>query len=214
MNIQIKTFYFNPLRECTYVVWDDTCQCVIIDPGCNGANEFSRLASFVESNGLKPVKVLLTHGHFDHVLALKETADKWNLEVCINKADIPWVRRAAGSCSIFGLEITPFTDTTTDVDDGDTVTFGNTTLQVIATPGHSRGGVCYFEPEEKVLFCGDTLFAGSIGRTDLGDGDYEVLMHSINTKLAPLPAGTAIYPGHGPSSTLSYELMTNPFLQG
>ena len=210
--MEIKTFYFNPLRECCYLAWDDTRECVIIDPGNYGERELQRIKDFVAEHQLKPVKILLTHGHFDHVLGLEDVHRTWQLEAWLHDQDI--LVRSSEWCIQLGLSWQPFTGMIHDIADGDTITFGNTTLQVLATPGHTPGGVCFLNEKDGIVFTGDTLFAGSIGRTDHDGGDYEQLIHSIEHKLMPLDGDVMVLPGHGPASSIGYERATNPFLHG
>lgn len=210
--MEIKTFYFNPIRECCYVAWDDTKECVIIDPGCYGQREFRRLVDFVTAKELKPVKVLLTHGHFDHILALAETAAEWPVEVMIHPADRALLPESVKWGRQIGLTLTPYEGPVTDLADGDSIRFGETELKVLGTPGHTPGGVCFYDEKDAVLFSGDTLFAGSIGRTDFAYGDYDCLIDSIAHKLMPLDGDTTVLPGHGPATSIGYERSTNPFL--
>lgn len=211
--MEIKTFYCNPLRECSYVAWDETKECVIIDPGFYGDRERQRLYHFVEERQLKPVKILLTHGHFDHILGLEAAARLWNLDAWIHPDDREQMVTSGQWCRELGLAFQPFSGQLHDLADGDTVTFGATALRVLGTPGHTRGGVCFLNEEAGVLFTGDTLFAGSIGRTDHPGGDYDQLMESIQRKILPLDGEIAVLPGHGPASSIGYERVTNPFLQ-
>ena len=211
--MEIKTFYFNPLRTCCYVAWDGTGDCVIIDPGCYGDREFARLEDFVHQRGLNPVMILLTHGHFDHTLGLEKTARRWKVPVMLNPGDEALMVTSGEWCRELGLEFNPFTGKTTPLEDGQKLTFGETTFEVLSTPGHTPGGVCFLCHEAGVLFTGDTLFAGSIGRTDHLGGDYDRLIESIVGKIIPLDGEIAVLPGHGPSSTVGYERVTNPFIQ-
>jgi len=211
--MEIKTFYFNPLRECCYVAWDETKECVIIDPGCYGERELKRLQNLVEEKQLKPVKILLTHGHFDHILGLEGAARLWNLDVWVHPDDREQMVTSGQWCRELGLSFQPYSGKLHDIADGDTVTFGTTTLKVLGTPGHTRGGVCFLNEEAGVLFTGDTLFAGSIGRTDHPGGDYDQLIESIHRQILPLDGDITVLPGHGPASSVGYERVTNPFLQ-
>ncbi|MDD2595203.1 MAG: MBL fold metallo-hydrolase [Bacteroidales bacterium] len=211
--IQVKVFYFNELRVCCYVVWDETKECVIIDPGCFSDNELSRLVKFVNDNDLKPVKLLLTHGHFDHVMGLADVAHQWNLTTYVHPDDIGQIKRATRYCSMFGWKIKEPDTERIDLQDNQEVTFGNSKLEVIHTPGHTQGGVCFYNEEQNILFSGDTLFAGSIGRTDHPGGNYDQLMKSIRTKIMILPENTTVYPGHGLETTIGQEIKSNPFLQ-
>ena len=210
--MEIKTFYFNPIRTCCYVAWDETKECVIVDPGCNGQREFQRIVDFISLKELKPVKVLLTHGHFDHILGVADVAAAWPVEVCLNPADRPLLARSAEWARELGLEMKPYDGPYTDLADGDVVRFGNTELTVLATPGHTRGGVCFLCKKDNVLFSGDTLFAGSIGRTDFEEGDLDRMLESIASKLLTLDGDTTVLPGHGPATSIGYERSTNPFL--
>jgi glyoxylase-like metal-dependent hydrolase (beta-lactamase superfamily II) len=212
--MEIKIFYFNPLRECCYLAWDDTKECVIIDPGNYGERELQRMKDFVAERGLKPVKILLTHGHFDHVLGLEVVSRTWNLDTWLHPADRDLLARSIEWCVQLGLEFRPFTGQFHDLADGDIIEFGHTVLKVLATPGHTPGGVCFFNEQDGVLFTGDTLFAGSIGRTDHVGGDYDQLIDSINQKILPLDGNVTVLPGHGGSSSIGYERATNPFLHG
>lgn len=212
--IEIKTFYFNDLRVCCYIVSDTTSECVVIDPGCSSESELKRVEKYFADNSLTPVKILLTHGHFDHVMGLADVAEKWNLKTYMHEGDIPQIERAKQYCAMFGIDINdPDKVEREYIKDGDIITFGNSELRVIATPGHTKGGVCYYNAEKGVLFSGDTLFASSIGRTDHPGGDYDELIGSITTKLTPLPPQSVVLPGHGPSTTIGDEVRHNPFLQ-
>ena len=211
--MEIKTFYFNPLRECSYVAWDATGECVIIDPGCYGERELGRLTDFIGGNRLKPVKILLTHGHFDHILGLSGVAAAFpEAEVYVNPLEEGQMKRSVEWCANLGLAFTPYSGPRHDLADGDTVCFGETRLKVLSTPGHTEGGVCFYCEEDAVLFSGDTLFAGSIGRTDHIGGDYDQIIRSIVTKLMPLDGDVRVLPGHGPATSIGYERTTNPFI--
>lgn len=210
--METKIFYFNPLRECCYVLWDGSSGCAFIDPGCSSETEFQRLKGFVDEKGLRPEKIFLTHGHFDHIYALRRCLEEWQVEVCIHEADIPLANQAAEIAASLGLELRQPNCEYHTVADGDTVSFGESTLKVIATPGHTQGCVCYYDSSAGLLFSGDTLFEGSVGRTDLPGGDFATLQGSLRI-LAALPAETRVYPGHGHSTTIGAEKVSNPFMR-
>ena len=211
--IQIKTFYFNDLRECTYVLWDETLECIIIDPGCYSSSERERLVKFIVSENLKPVKIVNTHGHFDHIMGNAFVATEWGIKTHIHPQDKPHLERAQKYSELFGYSIEQPPLDTIDIDDGDKITLGNSFVTVMHTPGHTRGGVSLYNLEEKFVITGDALFAGSIGRTDLPGGDYDQLMESLLGRLVKLGNDFKVYPGHGPVTTIGQELDTNPFLR-
>ena len=211
--LNIKVFYFNDLRECTYVVWDETNECVIIDPGCHSESEKGRLEKFIETNGLKPTMLLNTHGHFDHIMGNAFVAKRWNIITHIHSGDNSYLERCAGYGEMFGYKIDEAPRNTIGLADGQILKIGNSYLKVMHTPGHSRGGVCFYNEEDKIIFSGDSLFAGSIGRTDLPGGDYDQLMESLLDRLVKLGDEYKVYPGHGPETTIGDELSTNPFLR-
>ncbi len=211
--IQRKTFYFNDLRTCCYILWDGTSEAVIVDPGCYSDSEKDRIVKFVEKNGLKPVKLVNTHGHFDHVMGNRFVADKWGLKTYIHPEDKGQLERSASYCEMFGYKIdAPYYDTE-DLAEGEPLTFGNSSLEVMHTPGHTMGGVALYSKEDGFILTGDSLFAGSIGRTDLPGGDYDMLMESLLKKIVTVEPDTVVLPGHGPETTIAHEMNTNPFLR-
>ena len=195
------------------VLWDETKEAVIVDPGCYTDTEKKRVERFIEDNSLKPVKVLLTHLHFDHVLGLDFVTKRWNIDTYLNPDDKEQAAFVPRFCEMMGYVTPPLPEKTIDIHDGDIVRFGRSELKVIATPGHTRGGVCFYSKENNFLISGDTLFAGSIGRTDHPSGDYDALMKGIMTKLLPLGDNVEVLPGHGYLTTIGEERLKNPFLQ-
>lgn len=208
---EIKTFYFNLLRECTYLVSASSGECVIIDPGCADENEAERLERYVNEHGLRPRKVLLTHGHFDHIIGIPYVDNKWKMEFYAHRNEISLFPRYFEEGKLVGFPFAGVMPAVNEVTDGELITFGDVSLKVLETPGHSYGGVCYYNEKDKVLFAGDTLFQGSIGRTDLYMGDTEQLLTSIRSKLLVLDDDVVVYPGHGYPTTIGEERRFNPF---
>ena len=210
--LNIKVFVFNEIQENTVVLFDETKECVIIDAGCNSEIEQLQLSNYIVENGLKPVMLLNTHGHFDHVMGNAYLARKYSLSPMMHRGDLNKVENAVTYVSAFGLQMENPPTPKTFLEDGQVLNFGNTEFKVIHTPGHSEGGVCFYFEKENLLVAGDTLFRGSIGRTDLPGGDYDELMQSIHNKLLTLPGETRVICGHGPGTTIGQEAMSNPFL--
>ncbi|MDP6909581.1 MAG: MBL fold metallo-hydrolase [Flavobacteriales bacterium] len=211
--MELRTFVFNPFQENTYLIWDDQKNCAIIDPGCSDEHEQNQLASFIEDNGLRPIKLLNTHCHVDHVLGNKFLADKYGLKLEMNEGDVPVLNAVPNYGASFGFNTGEMVEPSIFLTHGDTVSVGSVELQVIHTPGHSPGGICFYHEPTKQVIVGDTLFYGSIGRTDLPGGNHAQLIESIKTKLLTLPADVQAYSGHGPSTNIGFEKTNNPFLQ-
>lgn len=209
----IKTFYFNELRTACYLLWDNTKECAIVDPGCATTGEQLRLAKFIEENTLQPKMLINTHGHFDHVMGNAFVSKKWNLQTHLSKKDISELEKACSYGSYFGYEFEQPPLNIIDINDGDVLQFGNTTLECRLSPGHTQGGTILYNKAENYLITGDSLFKGSIGRTDLPGGDYDMLAKSLKEVILKFPSETVVYPGHGPETTIAEEIIENPFLQ-
>ena len=208
--MQLATLIFNPIGENTYLVWDETKECIIIDAG-NMANSENRiLAEMIEARGLKPVMAVNTHGHFDHTGGVKFICEEYGAKfACSSKDDFLMSRQPS---TMYGLQCNPVPEIDIDLDKCDELKFGNTTLRVIKTPGHTPGHVSLYDEGTKSLFTGDTLFRESIGRTDLPGGDYSWIMRSILEQLVPMGDDVTIYPGHEGESTIGHEVLYNPFI--
>lgn len=210
--MKIACLQFNPIQENTYIVWDDTRECIVIDAGNSSARENTALDNFITKNELKPVMAVNTHGHFDHTLGVGHLKATYGVPFALSFKDKFLLEAASASGSVFGMTIPPLPMPEIDLDATPEVKFGTTTLRVIPTPGHTPGHVALFCEQNKALFTGDTLFRESIGRTDLPGGDYSWIMRSILDNLLPLGDEVKVYPGHGPETTIGHESIYNPFI--
>jgi glyoxylase-like metal-dependent hydrolase (beta-lactamase superfamily II) len=210
--IQIKQFVFNPFQENTYVVYDDTKECVIVDAGCYSNGEQDELTGFIKLKGLKPKYAVNTHGHVDHIMGNAFVKEEYGVEILGNPEDLLLLESAIQHALMFGIGLDSVPSFDGYINHGDTIRFGNSQLGVIHTPGHSRGGICLLSEEGNFVIAGDTLFRGSIGRTDLPGGNFDQLIESITKRLLPLGDDVIVYSGHGETSTLGWERNNNPFL--
>ena len=211
MNIRI--FQVNLFQENATVVWKDGPECVVIDPGCYTNGEFDNLADFVSSKGLRPEAILLTHGHPDHVFGVKRCQDLWHCPVYLSAEDQKVLENGCTVSVGLGLKRPDISFAYHDISDGEVIEAAGFRFKVIRTPGHTPGGSCFLEEDEKVIFTGDTLFAGTIGRTDLMYGDYDSEIVSVMEKLMVLDSDIEIRPGHGSPSNIGHERTHNPFLE-
>lgn len=210
--ISIQSFTFGPFQENTYVLFDESKDCIIIDPGCYDHYEQNELAAFIDNNGLKPVKLINTHCHLDHVFGNGFVAKKYDLKLEINKHDKIVLDAYMTTAGLYNLRAEPSPAPSVYLDEGDIVKFGNSKLEILFTPGHSPGSITFYNHEQKFMIVGDVLFYGSIGRTDLPGGDYDTLINSIKDKLFSLGDDFKVYNGHGPTTTIGFERKNNPFL--
>lgn len=211
--ITVKTFPCNQLQENTYVVSDDTRECVIIDCGAYYEEEFQAIQNYIETQQLKPVHLLATHGHFDHNFGNNFIFETYGLKVEISADDAYLINDLPGQFeSMIGVPLRrqyPEVDHFFEADE--TIRFGHHTFDILKTPGHTPGGVTFYNKEESIAFTGDTLFRMSIGRTDFDRGSYKDIMDSLHNVIAKLPPDTVIFSGHGPKTTLAEELRYNPY---
>jgi hydroxyacylglutathione hydrolase len=209
--MEIFKFVFSPIEVNTYILADNSGVCAIIDCGCYNKKESDALAAFIEKKKLRPVLLLNTHCHLDHIFGNKFILEKFNLKPFSCELDEENRKDAAEHAKLFGLEmdIPPVPDHF--IVDNEIITFGTTDLVSLHVPGHSPGSIAFYSEQNECVFTGDALFAGSIGRTDLPGGDFDTLIRSITGKLFVLPASTVVYPGHGRETTIDREMKTNPF---
>lgn len=213
--IKVERFVCNPIRENTYVVSDSSKECVIIDCGAWYDEEKEAIKEYINGNGLTPKHLIATHGHVDHHLGDKFVYDTWGLKPEVNGSDAKFIQvlpqHAYDVCGIDGLTADDFAPVGKWLTGADTIKFGTHEFTILETPGHSPGGVAYYCAEEKVLFTGDTLFRGTIGRTDIGGGSMFMIIQSLRM-LSQLPDDVVVYPGHGESTTIGNEVAANPYL--
>lgn len=209
--MEIKRVVFNPFRENTYLVWDATNEAIVIDAGNMSESENAMFKELISSLGVKPVMAVNTHGHFDHTQGVKWLKEEYGVEFACSSKDKFLIDASSGGV-VYGLKCNEVPEIDVDLDVNDVVSFGDTQLRVIKTPGHTPGHVVLFNEKERVLFTGDTLFKESIGRTDLPGGDYSWIMKSILEEVVPLGDDVVIYPGHEDSSTIGHETLYNPFI--
>ena len=212
--LQFEQFVFNPFGENTYVVYDEESkECVIIDPGCSSAGEENELFGFIDSHRLKPLMVVNTHGHIDHILGNEAVKKRYGIKVAAHPNVKNDFLRSRQQAQFFGM---PFSGDCAlpdvDLEDGEIIKIGESTLEVISTPGHAIGSISLYAEIEGWVFTGDALFCRSIGRTDLPGGNYEQLRTNIIERLFHLPDDTEVYSGHGESTTIFDERRFNMFL--
>ena len=209
----IKSFVFSPFQENTYIVYDETNEAVIIDPGCYDDAEKQELSKFIATNKLQVKRLLNTHLHIDHQFGNHFVAETYNLlpEVC--KEDEFLLERIESQYQMFGLKMEGKAQKLGEyIVENQLIKFGNSQFISLYVPGHSPGSMAFYSEENALVFSGDVLFRGSIGRTDLPGGDYAQLIQSIQHNLLILPDSTVVYSGHGPSTTIGYEKLNNPYL--
>lgn len=213
--LHIQKFVVNMIQENCYVVNDETREAVIVDDGAYYPEEKLAIEKYINENGLKPVLLIDTHAHFDHIMGNKALFDRFGLKARFSSADAELydavdtqIEQIMGM-HLENVEVGPSGDF---IREGDVLTFGSHALSVISTPGHTRGGLCFYCKEENVLFSGDSLFRGSIGRTDLPGGDGKALISALNNKILTLPDETQVLTGHGPATDVRTEKTINPYL--
>jgi len=210
--ITLKNFVFNELEVNAFVLNDESGACLIVDPGCKNPAQQQNLKKYITGNSLRPECIVLTHGHFDHVAGVAWTKNEFSCPVLMHRDDLFLIRDAVQHASLFGIkmEAPPLPDRY--LEGGDSIKLGTTGISILHVPGHSPGSICLYMASDNLLICGDVLFKGSIGRTDLPRGNYHDLIASIRGKLFPLGDDVAFIPGHGPMSTFGFERRNNPFV--
>jgi len=210
--IHIKSFVCNPFQENTYLLYDDTKECVIIDPGMYTGTEQNAVVRFISENNLKPTLLLNTHCHIDHVLGNKFVFDTYGLLPQFHEGELPVITSVSAYAAPMGIqyEVSPLPSSY--LAETGTIKFGNSILELVFAPGHSPAHLCFYSAEDRFLIGGDVLFYRSIGRTDLPGGNHNQLLTSIRESIFKLPDDCTVYPGHGPETTIGFEKLNNPFL--
>jgi hydroxyacylglutathione hydrolase len=208
----VKCFTFNPFQENTYIVYDETNTCVIIDPGMYDETEQEILTNFIESKKLTPVLLLNTHCHIDHIFGNAFVKNTFDIPFHAHVLETENIQRAVSYAHMFGVSMKSSPMPDVYIEPGETIQWGNTVFETLFTPGHSAGSVCFYDKQHHYVISGDVLFQNSIGRTDLPGGNYNTLIESITTQLMLLPEDTLVYSGHGPETTIGEEKANNPFL--
>lgn len=210
--IQIKIFPFNPFQCNSYVLWDESKEAIIIDASFSSEQEYQEIVKLMQFEGLTLKGVYNTHCHFDHCFGASFIKEYHQMDYAAHKDGIMFTENAAKQAAVYGMQIDEILPPKIFIDEGESIKFGNSELEILNTPGHADGSLCFVSNSDHFVITGDVLFRESIGRTDLPTGNLDVLLESINTKLFELPGDYVVYPGHGPQSTIAHEQANNPFL--
>ena len=208
----IKSFTFSPIQENTYILYNETNEAIIIDPGCYFDEEKDAIKKFLQQKQLTPTLLLNTHCHLDHVFGNKFIAEEYNLTLKTHPKEKPMLQMAAASGLMYNLPFDSYAGEIISLVEGDVIKLGEDELKVIEVPGHSPGHICFYCEKQGFLIGGDVLFQNSIGRTDLPGGNHNQLISNIKEKLLILPDEVIVYSGHGPETTIGYEKKNNPYL--
>lgn len=210
--LHIKSFEFSPIRENTYLIYNELNECLVIDPGMYFDEEKDELAEYILRQGLKPVRLLNTHCHLDHVFGNKFIAEQYGLILEIHLNEQVLLDYAPTAGLMYNLPFDNYQGEVRYLQEGERIRIGEDELQIILAPGHSPGSLCFYCDKQGFLIGGDVLFQRSIGRTDLPGGNFDTLARSIRTQLYTLPDATIVYPGHGPATSIGDEKKFNPFV--
>ena len=211
--LNVQSFTFNPVQENTYLLYNEERLCCIIDPGCYFASEEIELRNFIELHQLTPKYLLNTHCHLDHIFGNRFIHKTYGLVLQLHKLEKQVLELGPVSGQMWQLPFDNYDGDLKFIDESDKINLGNDELEILFTPGHSPGHICFYDRASRFLIGGDVLFNGSVGRTDLPGGDFATLEQSIKTKLYTVPEDVIVYPGHGDSTTIGDEMKTNPFVK-
>jgi len=210
--IQMEIFTFNPFQENTYVLFDETGEAIIIDPGMHTVSEEAQIKAFISSQNLKPIAIVYTHAHIDHVMGVEWCRSEYNIPFWLHKLDLVNLEALPIKAQMFGVSMESVADPDQFINEGEKISFGNSELDVLFTPGHSPGHVVFIDHLQRRIIGGDVLFKGSVGRVDLPHCNADHLVESIREKLYKLDETYQVFPGHGPSTTIGLEKKTNAFV--
>lgn len=210
--LQVKSFEFSPIQENTYLIYNEFNECLVIDPGAYFDEEKEELSAFIENHQLKPVALINTHCHLDHVFGNKYVSERYGLTLQIHRNEKMLLDYAPTSGLMYNMPFDNYQGDLIYLEEGQEIRLGNDRLRVILNPGHSPGSLSFYAPDDSFVISGDALFYRSIGRTDLPGGDIDTLLNSIRKKLFVLPDDTIVYAGHGPATTIGEEKKENPFV--
>lgn len=211
--IQVKSFVFNEFQENTYVIWDQSLACAIIDPGCSNLEERNQLRDFISINQLKPSLLLNTHCHIDHILGNEFVSNTYQLPLHLHQGELFTYKDTDRWAAMFGLPKFTVPEKLVFLLAGEVIGFGSSQLEILSTPGHSIASLSFYHAPSHQLFAGDVIFRESIGRTDLPGGNFDVLAKSIREQIYTLPNQTIVYSGHGPTTTVGHEKTHNSFVK-
>ena len=212
--LTVKAFTFNSVQQNTYILFDEAKEAIIIDPGCYSNEEKQKVKDFIKKEDLKPVQLLNTHCHLDHVFGNQWVYENYELELFIHPNEEQVLYFAPQTAQMWGLPFENYNGLLHFLDNNDIIKLGDNELKVLLAPGHSPGSICFYNEEQNFVIGGDVLFKESIGRTDLPGGNYAALIESIRNQLFVLPDNVIVYPGHGEPTTIGHEKKHNPFLKG
>ena len=210
--INIHYFTFGPFQENTYILSDETKECILIDPGNNNASEHKQLQEYIKQHQLIPKRLILTHAHVDHINGNQFVFDTYGLLPEVHQKDVFFIEKHLATANMYGIQAEQSPMPISFIKEGDVIQFGDSVLQTLHTPGHSPGSISFYNTQDKFIIGGDVLFYGSIGRTDLPMGNHATLIKSIKEKLFPLGDDMKVYSGHGAPTSIGFERINNPFL--
>ena len=211
--MKIKIFTFNPFGENTYIVYDEiTLECMIIDPGCYNQAEENEISAYITAHQLKPVLLVNTHCHIDHIMGNGYISSTYKLPLHLHKDEEQTMQQSSGWGKMYGLEIGLQPTDRIYIDETSTLNVGSYQFKIFFTPGHSIASISFYCKQMNLLFSGDVLFNLGIGRYDLPWGNLETLTQSIKTQLYTLPDETKVFAGHGDSTTIGFEKLNNPYV--